>query len=175
DFRRKRIEYKYDYPFDDKFRLATRWTNKLFMSEKFAKHFILIEKIEVEYLHQISKQDVIAEGVDHGVDTFFDDRLGNAKFEYFSSYAFNRRTRRTEAEAYATFGPAQAKYTGPMAHRDAFASLINRINGQGFWETNPLVWKYTYKHFTKQQYNENTTNVPLSTTTNRPSTTSASA
>ncbi len=149
-FHSKRIEYKYDYAFDDEFRLGTRWENKLFMSEKFARHFILIEKVELGYLYQISRADVIAEGVDYGVGTFFDDRKGNVQLEYFSSYAFNKRTRRTQPEAYATFGPAKAKHTGPMAHLHAFESLINRINGQGFWETNPLVWKYTYKHLTNR-------------------------
>ena len=140
-----KLIYKYDYEIGDPFRDAQKWRNKLFMPAACARYFIEILAVKAEYLQQISPADVIAEGVQSGISTFWDDREGDKTMRYYANYGFNRRLKKLNPSAHEMFGPSGGCFTGDNGHLHAYASLINRINGADFWEGNPIVWKYSFK------------------------------
>ncbi|MCL1936845.1 MAG: hypothetical protein FWF52_00410 [Candidatus Azobacteroides sp.] len=91
--------------------------NKLFMPEKYARYFIEITAVCCEYLQDISDEDCIKEGVIKCKDN---DKI-------FYSVALSNTT---------------AEYT--ETPREAYAALIDKINGRSVWESNPYVWVYEF-------------------------------
>lgn len=154
---REKLLYKYDYEVTDPFRSAQKWKNKLFMPADCARYFIQIKAVKAEYLQNISPRDVIAEGVESGLSTFWNDRQGNQTLCYYANYGFNPRQKKANPAAYEAFGPSGSCFTGNNAHLHAFESLINRINGTDFWEDNPIVWKYVFRLITQGNEKHTTT------------------
>lgn len=56
-------EYGLIYKYSTRNRHVWRWSNKMFMPERYARYFIKITNIRVERLYDISEQDAKAEGV----------------------------------------------------------------------------------------------------------------
>lgn len=96
------------------------WNNKMFVRADLMPYQIRITGVRVERLQDISDQDCLREGVDE-----FVLRKGDG-------------TRRTK---YSFMG-ADNNYLFP---RDAFAALIDKINGKGTWMSNPRVFVYVFE------------------------------
>lgn len=80
------------------------------------KHLIQIDNIKIERLQNISDRDYLEEGI----------KFSESKKKYFyceGIYAFVFDT-----------------------PKEAFASLINKIYGEGTWENNPIVICYSFKN-----------------------------
>lgn len=123
----QRFIYKYDYPhcvsaFVDPDTIPDKsvvdWKNKLFMPARAARHFIEITGIRSEKLQDISNEDCIKEGIWAAED------IGSLGISYWYG-GCNNSTHKTPQEAYA--------------------ALIDKINGRGTWTANPTVTVYEYK------------------------------
>lgn len=121
------IHYKFGYPENqqemDKHGL--KWSNKLFMSESAARYFIQITDLRVEKLQDISDVDCLKEGI-----------------EYAPICTLSWKDELTPAWANGI-----NRYKTP---KDAYAALIDKINGKGTWERNPFVWVYDFKLIDKK-------------------------
>ena len=47
-------------------------------------------------------------------------------------------------ELYNNYDGTYGGWGAPMSHKEAYAALINKINGKGTWENNPFVWVYDF-------------------------------
>ena len=92
------------------------YENKMFIRADLMPHHIKITDVKVERLQDISDEDIMCEGI---------YRFGK------SVYAFERK-----AEGYLSIFPTA---------REAFASLIDKISGNGTWERNPWVVAYGFE------------------------------
>ena len=95
------------------------WANKMFVRADLMPHHIRITDVKVEYLQDISDDDIMREGVWQ----FYD----NKNLFYVS-----------KAIGYA---PDVAFLTA----REAFWYLIDSISGKGTWESNPWVVAYSFE------------------------------
>ena len=102
----------------DNYPACGKWKNKLFMPESAARHFIEITAVRAERLQDISEEDCLKEGIE---EVIWNGKILKSSKHYFNSY-----------ESYDT----------PI---EAYAELIDRINGEGIWERNPWVWVYDFK------------------------------
>ena len=96
----------------------SKWSNKLFMPESAARHFIRITAVRAERLQDISEEDCLKEGIE---EVIWKGKILKSCKHYFIGY-----------ESYDT----------PI---EAYAELIDRINKEGIWERNPYVWVYDFK------------------------------
>ena len=93
--------------------------NKMFVRADFMKHHIRITDIKVERLQDISENECLKEGL----------RLsGNGRLYYQQMVASNHFIN---------------KYFDTP--REAFADLIDKISGNGTWESNPFVVAYSFE------------------------------
>lgn len=92
------------------------YENKMFVRADLMPHHIRITDVKVERLQSITDDDIMREGI---------YRFGK------SVYAFERK-----AEGYLSMFPTA---------REAFASLIDKISGNGIWESNPFVVAYGFE------------------------------
>ena len=64
DESKNKIYYKYDLPKNSELRKEKgRWKNKMFMPKSAARHYILIEDVKLQRLHQMTNADAKREGV----------------------------------------------------------------------------------------------------------------
>lgn len=91
-------------------------TNKMFVKSDLLPHHIKITDVKVERLQSITDDDIMREGI---------YRFGK------SVYTFERK-----AEGYLSMFPTA---------REAFASLIDKISGNGTWESDPWVVAYGFE------------------------------
>lgn len=95
--------------------ISNPWKNKLFMPQSAARYFIKIADVRFERLQEITEEDCIKEGIE--------------------GYPHDSRS--------FIFG-----WEGNMiyqSHIEAYAALIDQINGKGTWESNPFVFVYDYE------------------------------
>ncbi|RNC66455.1 hypothetical protein [Proteiniphilum sp. X52] len=97
-----------------------RWQNKLFMPEKYARHFIKITAVRAERLQDISEEDCLLEGIQV---TFYDPDCPESGNVYYAPLVDD-----------AFWTP-----------QEAYAALIDKINGAATWESNPFVWVIDYE------------------------------
>ena len=93
------------------------WTNKMFVRADLLPHHIRITDVKVEYLQNISDDDILREGVWQ----FYDQKnlfYVSKSIGYAPDVAF-------------------------LSAREAFWYLIDKISGKGTWESNP--WVVTYR------------------------------
>ena len=102
----------------DNYPACGKWKNKLFMPESAARHFIEIIAVRAERLQDVSEEDCLKEGIE---EVIWKGKMLKSSKHYFNGY-----------ESYDT----------PI---EAYAELIDRINGEGVWERNPYVWVYDFK------------------------------
>lgn len=95
------------------------WTNKMFVRADLMPHRIRITNVRIERLQDISDNDCLAEGIYkyHGMRRWH--------------YKFNDKSK---AVAHDHKTP-----------REAYAALIDRISGNGTWESNPYVFVYDFE------------------------------
>ena len=100
------------------------WGNKMYVKAELMQRHIKMTGIKVEGLAGISDEDCLREGIkaeqmlDGRWEFYFTDKRG----------ACNR--------------PTQHMFRTPYA---AFKALIDKLNRRGFFETNPLVFAYSYE------------------------------
>jgi hypothetical protein len=92
------------------------WRNKLFMPAKYARYFIEITAVRCERLQDISDGDCEREGICPVWENGFVVSWSN----------------KSDGKTYTT-------------RKEAYAALIDKINGKGTWESNPYVWVYNFK------------------------------
>lgn len=106
------------------------WTNKMFVKADLMPHHIKITNIRVEHLQEISDKDCLKEGI-------YFDKEGGQSIGYPLAVPF-----------YYTF-IGSINRDGKQLHwstpKDAFAELINKVSGEGTWESNPLVFVYEFE------------------------------
>ena len=91
------------------------WTNKMFVAASMMPHHIRITDIRVERLQDISDEDCLREGVSIVTD-----------MHDITNYYF---------------GESDEYYTASKA----FAALIDKVSGRGTWNSNPLVFVYSFE------------------------------
>lgn len=101
------------------------WTNKMFVRADLLPHHIRITDVKVEYLQDISDDEVLREGI-------YPQRFFN-KVEYV--FATKGKMNNTPVHRLKTF----------PTPREAFAALIDKISGKGTWESNPWVVAYSFE------------------------------
>nr|DAZ55403.1 MAG TPA: ASCH domain protein [Caudoviricetes sp.] len=108
--------------FDDRHLLqeCKGWNNKMFSRSDLMPNWIRITKVRIQRLQDISDNDCIKEGI-------FEDS-GDDKFPPSIFYDFEGN-----------------KDDGFDTPREAYAALIDKINGKGTWESNPYVWVYEFE------------------------------
>ena len=106
------------------------WSNKMFVKAELMPHHIRITDVRVERLQLIPYEDCLREGVYRDVD-------GGRVIGYPFGVPF-----------YYTFTGAISK-DGKNLHwatpREAFAALIDKVSGRGTFDSNPLVWVYSFE------------------------------
>lgn len=93
------------------------WTNKMLTKAELMPHQIRITGIKCERLYDISEADCLREGIRYL------PQIGNFYFEDM---------RREEGFYFDD-------------HREAFASLIDKVSGRGTWDRNPWVVVYEFE------------------------------
>lgn len=97
------------------------WNNKMFTNTKMPFAQIKITNIRVERLQDISDEDCMREGtIEHTAEII-------PNYPPYTQYCC---------------GISEVFCDTP---RQAFAALIDKINGKGTWESNPYVWVYDFE------------------------------
>lgn len=97
-----------------------KFNNKLFMGKKNARYFIQITDVRIEKLQDISNEDCVKEGIEYSPEAVPIGYPFGAEFPYNNGFH---------------------NYT---TAKEAYAALIDKINGKGTWESNPWVWIYSF-------------------------------
>lgn len=119
---------RYEYPGCDKIDTNVDWKNKLFMPASAARHFIKITAVRAERLQDISNEDCIKEGI------YQTECIAEDYFEPVYENGYNATSKKS--------GILCIQYDTP---REAYAALIDAINGKDTWDNNPWVWVYDYE------------------------------
>ena len=93
------------------------WNNKMFVKADLMPHHIRITDISVERLQDISDKDCLAEGIE-----VFPDEYG---FRFVKGEALH--------------------WICADSLRQVYASLIDKVSGNGTWESNPYVFVYDFR------------------------------
>lgn len=113
-----------DFEMVDKWTFMTEsagWKNKMFVKPDLMPHAIKITKIRFERLQDISDEDCLKEGIiEHTAEII-------PNYPPYTQYCC---------------GISEVFCDTP---RQAFAALIDKINGKGTWERNPYVWVYDFE------------------------------
>ena len=113
-----------DFEMVDKWTFMTEsagWKNKMFVKPDLMPHAIKITKIRFERLQDISDEDCLKEGIiEHTAEII-------PNYPPYTQYCC---------------GISEVFCDTP---RQAFAVLIDKINGKGTWESNPWVWVYDFE------------------------------
>lgn len=96
------------------------WSNKMFVRASIMPHHIRITDVTMELLQDISDEDCLREGIIKKSGFF---TMGKVIYNY-------------------TFTGCNSSYQNP---RSAFAALINKVSGRGTWDSNPLVFVYSFE------------------------------
>ena len=97
------------------------WTNKMFVRAELMPHTIKITNIRVERLQDINDEDCLAEGIEKMI----------VGCEYY---------------CYSFLSPNPNKiWEDFKSPRQAYATLIDKVNGKGTWASNPYVWVYDFE------------------------------
>ncbi len=97
------------------------WHNKMFVRPDLMPHVIKITNIRVERLQDISDEDCMKEGI-------YEDGDDSSGLYVVPFYDF--------------WGNKGDGFDNP---KEAFAALIDKINGKGTWDSNPYVWVYDFE------------------------------
>ena len=102
------------------FERSAGWTNKMFVAARFMPHHIRITDVKVERLQDISDEDCMREGV---------------------LPIWDNETEPRKIDCYDFTGSDYVYKTA----RTAFSCLIDKVSGRGTWDSNPLVWVYSFE------------------------------
>jgi uncharacterized protein YqfB (UPF0267 family) len=102
------------------------WRNKMFVKNELMLHKIKITGIKQCRLQDISDEECEREGI--GCMELFDDDLKEV-FYYIGAF----------------LGWLNDKQKTFKTSKEAFSYLINKLNGKGYWESNPLGYAYEFE------------------------------
>lgn len=102
------------------------WTNKMFVRADLLPHHIRITDVKVEYLQNISDDDIMREGIR-------EEHFAGGGSMFFYDRTFVRDKKRCVEPIYNS------------TPRRAFASLMYKIIGGRTWESNPWVVAYSFE------------------------------
>lgn len=102
------------------------WTNKMFVRADLMPHSIKITGIRFERLKCISEEECLREGI------IIRNDMINCNMEDIVRYTFKNSFENHIWKCYKTA-------------REAFAVLIDKLSGKGYWESNPFVYVFTFK------------------------------
>jgi hypothetical protein len=122
--------YKADYIEPDWVKGALssdHWKPYIHMPKAASRIWSMVEDVRVERLHDISKEDAIAEGVGRWVET-------------------RMKSQPTHYKVYTDEDP-EALYTSDPI--DSYRTLWISINGQESWDANPWLWVIKYRILSK--------------------------
>lgn len=102
------------------------WRNKMFTRNEEMPHKIKITGIKQCRLQDISYEECEREGI--GCMELFDDDLKEV-FYYIGAF----------------LGWLDDKQKTFQTSKEAFSYLINKLNGKGYWESNPLGYAYEFE------------------------------
>lgn len=105
----------YDFPAEQ----TKGWNNKMFIKADLMPHHIRITSMRQERLQDISDEDCMKEGIIAELDQL---EKGRPAYDY--TYDYNHY------------------FDTP---REAYASLIDKLNGKGTWKSNPQVFVYDFE------------------------------
>lgn len=97
-----------------------RWKNKLFMPERYARYHIEITDVREERLQDITSEECFKEGV----------------------YKVHHRI---FCDIFETLYSVSGHVDLFPTPQHAFACLIDKINGSGTWNSNPIVTRYEFE------------------------------
>ena len=118
-----KTDFKTNFKTTDKLAFMTQsagWKNKMFIKPDLMPHTIKINNIRFEKLQDLNDEDCIKEGV-----------LKSDK--YAMPYGIPEKAAPNGIFFY---------YKSPQ---EAYADLMDKINGIGTWESNPYVWVYDFE------------------------------
>lgn len=115
----KKYQWEEEY-FEEMYEKSAGWNNKMFVKAGYMPHHIRITDVRVERLRDILDEDCLREGIITELDFFVEE---------MPIYSY-------------TFSGCNSWYNTPS---DAFAALIDKVSGRGTWNSNPLVWAYSFE------------------------------
>lgn len=96
------------------------WANKMFVKASIMPHHIRITDVRVEWLQLIPDEDCLREGIIQEYETYImEKKIYSCPFNEKRHWYFNIK--------------------------DAFIALIDKVNGRGTWDSNPLVFVYSFE------------------------------
>lgn len=95
------------------------WRNKMYIKPELMPHQILIKKVKIQRLQDISEKDCLAEGIVKRFDC--------------------------KGYPYYKLRPDDDSRADIRSAKEAYAALIDRVSGKGTWERNPWVWVYEFE------------------------------
>lgn len=107
----------YDFPAEQ----TKGWNNKMFVKADLMPNHIRITSMRQERLQDISDEDCMKEGI--------------IKSKHYGKFVYGYHVI-IDGTSYTC-----AHYTP----REAYAALIDRLNGKGTWASNPIVWVYDFE------------------------------
>lgn len=102
----------------DRVRHEKGYTNKMFVHADLMLHHIRITHIRVERLQDISEEDCLEEGIWTRTGRWYCYNIIKRGEEYYDPYP---------------------------DPREAYSVLIDRISGEGTWDSNPYVFVYDFE------------------------------
>ena len=99
-------------------------TNKMFVKGEYMPHHIRILSCKFQHLQDITNEECLKEGI----MPYYDGPNGDDGLHQIVGYTF--------------VGGHLYIYDSA---KEAFASLINKLNGKGYWESNPRVFAYEFE------------------------------
>lgn len=113
------------------------WENKLFVRPELMRYQIEITGKRTEHLQDISDEDILREGVFHGMCSSRNIETGETG-DY--TWLDIKRKKLPNGNYHVNI-----KHNVHSNIRECFIEMINHICGKGTWEQNPEVYVYTFK------------------------------
>lgn len=113
------------------------WENKLFVRPELMRYQIEITGKRTEHLQDISDEDILREGVFHGMCSSRNIETGET-----GDYTWLDIKRKKLPNGHYH---VNIKHNVHSNIREYFIEMINHICGKGTWEQNPEVYVYTFK------------------------------
>jgi len=112
--------WEYAEEYKNKHKDLAGWNNKMFTNTKMPFAQIKITNIRVKRLQDISNEDCLKEGIGKML-------VGG------------------EYHLYSFLDKKKYEWTDFRTPQEAYADLIDKINGKGTWDSNPYVWVYDFE------------------------------
>jgi hypothetical protein len=124
----------------------------MFMPEFLARNFIKITAVRCERLQDISSEDCLKEGIMTDEDAMLTERNDECCERCGGTGLYNSGglngiihdvdCNKCNEKIFYCYDLQGRPYQTPQ---QAYAALIDKINGKGTWQSNPFVWVYEFK------------------------------